>query len=860
MDQQSPGAGHRIGQPRAGVEKPGNDRERVRHWLAEQVAEYEKQRPHYETYAKKLKDILRLAAAELSPLAIIQTREKSIASFAEKAVRKKDKYADPVYQLTDLCGGRVIAHTRSEVDAFCDFLKHNFDIDWDNSLDTSQRLSPTEFGYRSIHYIVELRRDKAEAGAYGVDIPEELFGRKAEVQVRTLVEHAYADFGHDLSYKGAFEIPTAWKRELACVAAALEEVDQTFSRIEDRLREYITSYGKYSSDEERQREMDMLEIILEHVPENAELSTRLGQLARAQEDWGTAIKVLSRCVDRENPEAAPQPVLRDLGVALCKAHEEGSQSFQLGRQYLQLAIAADPTDVDAMCSLAGTWKGIDEEQTRDYYRRAFEVDPHDAYALGNYLECELSRGTAVLDAARPMIKKAVQRCDAHIAAGINLPWAFYDLGKFHFLLGEPYESLEAYAKAVQLSTAPWMIRTSLASVERLCALAPELEGGEWNRRLLLLGLTVRFGSTDASAEATEVLGQLATADRPTFRLPVRIVAGGTDPRVQAQIGEYSDLLMEGLAGFDGTIISGATTEGICGLVGDAAQRYRGRIHTVGYVPDAGFGEATGATIDDDPERYSELRYTDGRGFTPVESLQSWIDLVVSGVPAGDVRVVGINGGRIAAAEYRIALALGAAVGVISESGREAGRILMDARWATSERLISLPRDPQTVRAFFGSTGLHLDSEECETIAQAIHEDYLAERAKETTPEGRAMMPWRKLDEEFRESNRSQARHIEEKLRAIGCVSVPWAEAAGERVVFRPDEIERMAEMEHGRYNTERLLRGWRFSEAKDEKRKLSPHLVAWSELPEHIREYDRKTVRKIPDFLAEANRAIQRKS
>jgi hypothetical protein len=198
------------------------------------------------------------------------------------------------------------------------------------------------------------------------------------------------------------------------------------------------------------------------------------------------------------------------------------------------------------------------------------------------------------------------------------------------------------------------------------------------------------------------LDKLATADRPTFRLPVRIVAGGTDPSVQAQIGEYSHLLMEGLAGFDGTIISGGTTEGICGLVGDAAQRYGDRIHTVGYIPGAGFGEAADATVDKDPERYRELCYTDGRGFTPLEALQNWIDLVVSRVPVKEVRVVGINGGRIAGAEYRIALALGAVVGVISESGREAGRILTDEQWSSLERLITLPRDAQTVRAFFGS--------------------------------------------------------------------------------------------------------------------------------------------------------------
>lgn len=825
--------------------------EEVREWLAEQVKEYKKKKyPRYKRYAEVLKQVLQLAGKELAPLAIVHTREKAIASFAEKALRKMHKYSDPANQLTDLCGARVITRTRSEVDAYCEYIKSHFEIDWDNSLDTSQRLKPSEFGYRSIHYIIKFRRDVD----YGIEIPGEVFCLKAEVQVRTLVEHAYADFGHDLTYKGAFALPNAWQRELASVAAALEEVDQTFSRIEERLREYTTSYGKYLSEEERQREIDRLEIILVHVPNDARLAAKLGKLAIFQEDWDKAEEVLERFVDPEKPEEAPQPILRDLGVTYCEKYQRGDAKYALGQRYLEIASAPEHGDVDAMCSLAETWEEIDGAKAREYYRRAFQTDPLDAEALENHLERELVHGPAVLETARPLIQKAAERCEAHIAAGINLPWALYSLGKLRLLLGEPFESLDAYAKAIQLSPADGMIRTALRSLNRLGAVSPELEGFEWIRRLLTLGLAVRFKAEDE----LEDLRQLATADRPPFRLPVRIVAGGTDPRVQAQIGEYSHLLMEGLAGFDGTVISGGTTEGICGLVGDAAKRYGERIHTVGYVPGKGFGDAGEATVDEDPERYKKLCYTDGEGFTPIEALQYWIDLVVSGVDVGKVRVVGINGGRIAGAEYRIALALGAVVAVISESGREAGRILTDEQWSSLERLITLPRDKQTVRAFFGSKLLEMTESDCETIAEAIHEKFLVTKAASATPTGRAIVDWHLLDEDFQESNRAQARHIEEKLRDIGCVVVS-AEPGDEPISFTPDEVERMAEMEHGRYNAERLLEGWTWSEVKDDDRKTSPYLVSWSELPDDIRDYDRETVREIPEFLARIRLTIRRR-
>jgi hypothetical protein len=466
----------------------------------------------------------------------------------------------------------------------------------------------------------------------------------------------------------------------------------------------------------------------------------------------------------------------------------------------------------------------------------------------------LARSPALLETARPLIQKAAERCEAHIAAGINLPGALYSLGKLRLLLGESFLSLDAFAKAIQLSPADGVLRTSLRSLNRLGAAGLELEGFEWIRRLLTLGLAVRFKSEDALDD----LRQVATADRPTFRLPVRIVAGGTDPRVQAQIGEYSHLLMEGLAGFDGTVISGGTSEGICGLVGDAAQRYGDRIHSVGYIPGAGFGEAGEATVDKDPKRYRQLCYTDGRGFTPIEALQGWIDLVVSGVSVPGVRVVGINGGRISGAEYRIGLALGAVVGLISESGREAGRILTDEQWSAVERLITLPRDGETVRAFFGSRLFEMAEPDCETIAQAIHERFLVTKKDAATPTGRAIVPWDELDEDFRESNRAQARHIEEKLRDIGCVVVA-AEPSDQPVTFTTDEVERMAEMEHGRWNAERLLEGWTCSEVKDDDRRTTPHLVSWSELPDDVRDWDRQTVREIPEFLAKIGLTVRRK-
>ena len=78
------------------------------------------------------------------------------------------------------------------------------------------------------------------------------------------------------------------------------------------------------------------------------------------------------------------------------------------------------------------------------------------------------------------------------------------------------------------------------------------------------------------------------------------------------------------------------------------------------------------------------------------------------------------------------------------------------------------------------------------------------------------------------------------------------------MTFTDAEVELLGEMEHGRWNAERLSFGWRLGPHKDVERKISPYLVSWSELPEEIRKWDRETVLRIPAYLAEIGLEIRR--
>ena len=109
-------------------------------WLERQTTQFSRIAPALASYATELRRILQSAAVDLGPLAIVQVRTKSPASFAQKALKKQREHDCPTHQFTDLCGGRVIVRTRREVEAISRSVESSFDIDWANSVDASAAL------------------------------------------------------------------------------------------------------------------------------------------------------------------------------------------------------------------------------------------------------------------------------------------------------------------------------------------------------------------------------------------------------------------------------------------------------------------------------------------------------------------------------------------------------------------------------------------------------------------------------------------------------------------------------------------------------------------------------------------------
>jgi ppGpp synthetase/RelA/SpoT-type nucleotidyltranferase len=838
-------------------------------WVALQVPRFVAIRPRYSLYAESLQSLLKLGCAKFAPLALIEARVKIVPSFAEKILRKRKLYmrpkgtlpADPLARLTDLCGGRVITQTSDQVQAVCQFIEEAFDIDQSNSEDVSQRLRPTEFGYRSVHYIVSIDSKKLRDAGIAIAIPAEILGLKAEIQVRTLLEHAWADIGHEMTYKTELKVPDRIHRQFASLAAVLEGVDRQFGTLVHGLEEFKSNYGAYHERKEVDAEIARLRIVHSYDSQNVDMAVKIAQLAYSIGRHEVALEILEPYVAQAN-----QGVQRVRGITLVEMHWDHprSREYLEGRRSLGAACAHRQKDAETLCALAESWVRDDESKVHDLFYQAVAVDATEPVALARYLEFEITHvsNNTVARLAAPMIRNAIERCRKQIEARVNLPWAWASRAFLHLLVEEPYEALEAVGQLIhlceppgdtsvaeditpsgRLSTAGRALLRTHDALKRIQCIRENLPGFDWCRRAVLLGLDAAV----KDGQAADALREFASWGREEPHLSVGdnivILSGGCTVEVQSAIDVFKPVLLRACEGLSFILIGGGTTSGISGLAGDVAQQSGGRVQAFGYLPRL---LPRGAQEDLNPDRFTRRFNSAGSDFTPLEPLQGWTDILATGVDPRRVKLLSYAGGRISSTECILAAALGARVGVIEDAAMPNNYRFNESHWQEFPNLIQLPMDPMTIRAFLLADELPCKRDEFAEAAQKTHEEYV----KSAIPKEPSLLPWEDLPEALKVSNFHQVAYAENILKTAGLGIRPITDAGKPPVILEEllgkAGLERLAEMEHGRWNVERLLMGWRWAEAKDVGRKLSPYLVPWDRLPPEIQEYDLDAIRGLP--------------
>ena len=162
----------------------------------------------------------------------ISGRVKDRESLREKLLRPGKDYKT-LQQVTDVVGLRVVTFFEDDVDEVASTIAKEFDLVLEHCVDRRYFEDPDRFGYRSLHYVCRLsegRRNLSE----NARCRDEMF----EIQIRSVLQHAWAEIEHDLGYKNAGTIPNEIRHQLFRVAGLLELADREFKEVRDRTEHY----------------------------------------------------------------------------------------------------------------------------------------------------------------------------------------------------------------------------------------------------------------------------------------------------------------------------------------------------------------------------------------------------------------------------------------------------------------------------------------------------------------------------------------------------------------------------------------------------------------------------------------------
>ena len=175
--------------------------------ILELLAQYKDLLPVYTQMAEVIPARLKESFDEAGIIvAAIEHRVKAEDSLTGKLRLKGSKYKS-IYDITDLVGIRVITFYIDDVDKVASIVERLFEIDWENSIDKRKVHEIDSFGYLSLHYICRIPES-----AYSHPEHPELNQIRFEIQMRTVLQHAWANMNHDTGYKSGVEVPREYLR------------------------------------------------------------------------------------------------------------------------------------------------------------------------------------------------------------------------------------------------------------------------------------------------------------------------------------------------------------------------------------------------------------------------------------------------------------------------------------------------------------------------------------------------------------------------------------------------------------------------------------------------------------------------
>lgn len=180
--------------------------------------------------AARLEDHLHDLVKDLPHVDRVGARAKSVNRFVAKAAKRVDgkkKYSNPLVQIQDQIGARIIVFYLRDVEVVAARINDHL-----RKIETKAIVpdSESEFGYFGRHFVLFLPSELFDAA-----IPQNQAPKFFELQIKTLYQHAWAEANHDLAYKPPETLSSDDKRKIAFTAAQSWGADLIFDELYGRL-------------------------------------------------------------------------------------------------------------------------------------------------------------------------------------------------------------------------------------------------------------------------------------------------------------------------------------------------------------------------------------------------------------------------------------------------------------------------------------------------------------------------------------------------------------------------------------------------------------------------------------------------
>lgn len=180
--------------------------------------------------ANRLETHLRVLVNGLPRIDKVAVRAKSEESFMGKASKVANdgtlKYSDPLNQIQDQIGARIVTYYLSDVNTIAERIEEYL------SRIEAKTVVPddlSKFGYEGKHYILFIPQD-VRPDPESKECPTFF-----ELQIKTLFQHAWGETEHDLGYKVKDSLTDEQGRRLAFTAAQAWGADWIFNELAGEL-------------------------------------------------------------------------------------------------------------------------------------------------------------------------------------------------------------------------------------------------------------------------------------------------------------------------------------------------------------------------------------------------------------------------------------------------------------------------------------------------------------------------------------------------------------------------------------------------------------------------------------------------